>query len=153
MRSGNASPPTIADGDLSDVFARSSPDLSAVRSRPARSWRMRLNSSLSSRVSFMLPSILLPARPSRRRDGLGVDVIQGPGFHVVLGQPFKVDVDIPKIETGIGGNCGGVGHFVVGHRAGPKYRAQLSDFGAKLLDLGVKQRIRAAPGHLWHGCR
>ncbi|WP_236494712.1 hypothetical protein, partial [Staphylococcus aureus] len=52
------------------------------------------------------------------------------------------------IETGICGNCGGVRHFLVGHWARPKYRAELGDFGAELLDLGVKQCIRTALGNV-----
>ena len=68
-------------------------------------------------------------------------------------ETFKVDVHVPEIETGICWNCGGVGHLLVGHRPRSKYRAQLGDLGAKLLDLGVKQRVRAAPGQLWDRCR
>ena len=89
----------------------------------------------------MLLPVLLAAGPSRRRNGLGVDVIQGPGFHVVLGEPFKIDIHIPEIETGIGRNRGGVGHLIVGHRPRPEHRAQLGNLGAKLLDFGVEQRI------------
>src|SRR6202048_1153367 len=143
MRSGSALS-TVAEDDLSadaDFAAKSSPDLSVPGSRPVRSCRLRLKSWLSSRVSFMLLPVLLAAGPSRRRNGLGVDVIQGPGFHVVLGQPFKIHIHIPEIETGIGRDRGGIGDLFVRHRPRPKYRPQLGDLGAKLLDLGVEQRI------------
>src|ERR1700737_4949371 len=101
MRSGSALS-TVAEDDLSadaDFAAESSPDLSVPGSRPARSCRLRLKSWLSSRVSFMLQPVLFAAGPSRRRDGLGVDIIQGPGFHIVLGQSFEIDIHVPEIET------------------------------------------------------
>jgi hypothetical protein len=49
--------------------------LARSESCPARSRRSTLKSSLLSRMSFMLLSALLPARPPRRRDGLGIDVV------------------------------------------------------------------------------
>ena len=40
----------------------------------------------------MLLLVSLAAGPSRWRDGLGIDVAQGPGFHVVVGETFEVDI-------------------------------------------------------------
>src|SRR5260370_12955349 len=117
MRSGSALS-TVAEDDLSadaDFAAKSSPDLSVPGSRPVRSCRLRLKSWLSSRVSFMLLPVLFAAGPSRRRYRLGVDVIQGPGFQVVLGQPFKVHIHIPAIETCVCTNRGPRTHLLVPH--------------------------------------
>ena len=89
----------------------------------------------------MLLSVLLPVSPSRRWDGLSVDVIKGPGFHVVLGQPFKVDVHVSEIEASVGGNCGRVSHLHIRHRPDAEHRPQLGDLGAKHLDLGIEERV------------